>query len=421
MRVRSGAVRIDSGRLARDLSGLSRIGLHEDGSVTRLAFSLADLRARQYMIHLLQQGGLAVRVDGIGNLIGRIEAGPAGAPAVALGSHIDSVPHGGRFDGTVGAVAALEVARAILEAGVQLARPIEVLIFAAEESSRFGFSTIGSSAMAGTAEPERLLQLVDRDGNRLGDILSQLGISADEVRGARRAPGVIGEYLELHIEQGRILAETGKPLGVVGAIAAPCRLKLTFRGRADHSGATPMHLRRDALAAAAHFVIFVEATCRAARPVPVVGTVGVLEARPGAMNVIPGEATLWLDLRSTSALARTECRDLLLARARSLATEREISLAIEPLMEDPPVALDPGLGDLFAGIAEERQIDYLRLDSGAGHDAMQMASIARSGLLFVPSREGISHNPREWTSLSEIALGAEVLLEALLRLAATDG
>jgi N-carbamoyl-L-amino-acid hydrolase len=415
------AARIDPDRLARDLGGLSRIGLHEDGSVTRLAFSLADLRARQYMIHLLQQAGLQVRVDGIGNLIGRIEAGPPGTPAVALGSHIDSVPRGGRFDGTVGAVAALAIARAVLDAGVRLARPLEVLIFAAEESSRFGFSTIGSSAMAGTAEAERLLQLVDRDGARLGDILARLGITIEEVRAARRPPGAIGEYLELHIEQGRVLAETGTRLGVVQAIAAPCRLKMTFRGRADHSGATPMNLRRDALAAAAHLIVFLEATCRAERPVPVVGTVGVVEARPGAMNVVPGEATLWVDLRSTGEAARTECRDLVLEEARRLAAERQLELGIEPLMEDPPVALDPGLADLLARIAEERGIDYRRMDSGAGHDAMQIARVARSGLLFVPSREGISHNPREWTSLPEIVLGAEVLLEATLRLAAADG
>ena len=171
------AVRIDADRLVRDLRGLARIGLHEDGSVTRLAFSLAELRARHYMIHLLQRAGLAVRVDGIGNVIGRLDAGGRPASAVAVGSHIDSVPRGGRFDGAVGAVAALEIARAIRESGVELRRPLEVLIFAAEESSRFGFSTIGSSAMAGATDPDRLLNLTDRNGERLGDILARFGIS----------------------------------------------------------------------------------------------------------------------------------------------------------------------------------------------------------------------------------------------------
>jgi N-carbamoyl-L-amino-acid hydrolase len=417
---RAARIQIDPDRLAGDLRGLSRIGLHEDGSVSRLAFSLADLRARQYMIHLLQQAGLRVSVDGIGNLIGRLEAAAPGPAAVALGSHIDSVPHGGRFDGTVGAVVALEIARALLESGVRLRRPLEVLIFAAEESSRFGFSTIGSSAMAGTSDPDRLLQLADRDGERLGQILARLGINAEEVRAARRPPGAIGHYLELHIEQGRILVETGKHLGVVRAIAAPCRLKIVFRGRADHSGATPMHLRRDALVAAAHLITFVEATCRAERTVPVVGTVGVIEARPGAMNVVPGEASVWVDLRSISAPARTECRDRVIRYARDLATERQLGAEIETVMEDPPVDMDPEVAALLARISDERRIDYMMMDSGAGHDAMQMASIARAGLLFVPSREGISHNPREWTSMAEIVLGAEVLLEATLRLASED-
>lgn len=414
------AVRIDPDRLARDLRGLARIGLHEDGSVTRLAFSLAELRARHYMIHLLQRAGLAVRVDGIGNVIGRMEAGGPAAPAIALGSHIDSVPRGGRFDGAVGAVTGLEVARAISESGAELRRPLEVLIFAAEESSRFGFSTIGSSAMAGATDPERLLNLTDRSGERLGDILARFGISGEDIAAARRRPGEVGHYLELHIEQGRVLMEEGKALGVVRSIAAPCRLRVTYRGRADHSGATPMHLRRDALAAAARLVAFIEDVCVAERPVPVVGTVGVIEARPGAMNVVPGEASIWVDLRSTALAARTACRDAVVAEAERLARARDLALSIETLMEDPPVAMDPEVCEFLAGISAEHGIDYLIMDSGAGHDAMQMARIARAGLLFVPSREGISHNAREWTSLPEIAAGAQVLLEATLRLAARD-
>lgn len=413
------AVHIDAERLHRDLRGLSRIGLHEDGSVTRLAFSATELRARQYMIHLLQQAGLAVRVDGIGNVIGRIEAREPG-PAVALGSHVDSVPHGGRFDGAVGAVAALEVARAIREAAVPLRRPLEVLVFAAEESSRFGFSTIGSSAMAGLSDPDRLLALTDRNGERLGDILARFGITREDVAAVRRRPGEIGHYLELHIEQGRVLVERGKRLGVVRSIAAPCRLKLTFRGRADHSGATPMHLRRDALATAARLVVFIEDLCTTPRSAPVVGTVGAVDVRPGAMNVVPGEATLWIDLRSTSLETRSACRDAVLREAERLAHDRGLTVTADVLMEDAPVAMDPDVVRLLAEVCAARGVDYLEMDSGAGHDAMQMARLARAGMLFVPSREGISHNPREWTTPEDIALGAQMLLEAALRLAA-DG
>lgn len=412
-------VSIDPERLARDLRGLSRIGLNEDGSVTRVAFSVAELRARHYMIHLLQQAGLAVRVDGIGNLIGRLE-GEGGGPAVAFGSHVDSVPHGGRFDGAVGVVAALEVARAIREAGLRLLRPVEVLVFAAEESSRFGFSTIGSSAMAGATDPDRLLALADKNGERLGDILGRFGITRDDVAAVRRAPGEVGHYLELHIEQGRVLTEEGKRLGVVRSIAAPCRLKVTYRGRADHSGATPMHLRRDALVAAARLVAHVEDVCGGPRAVPVVGTVGVIEAKPGAMNVVPGEATLWVDLRSTSLAERTACRDAVVSEARRLADTRGLGLDLQTLMEDAPVPMDPEVTALLARVCSEQGVDGLLMDSGAGHDAMQMAHIAKAGMLFIPSREGISHNPREWTSTGDIALGTEVLLQAVLRLVSGD-
>jgi allantoate deiminase/N-carbamoyl-L-amino-acid hydrolase len=414
------SLRIDPDRLARDLGGLARIGIGEDGSVTRLAFSLADLRGRHYMIHLLQRAGIPVRLDGIGNIIGRIEGRDSRAPAVALGSHIDSVPQGGRFDGSVGVVAALEVARAIREAGVPLERPLEVLIFVAEESSRFGISTIGSSAMAGEAAPDRLLNLTDRAGQRLGDILARFGIGVEDVAAARRTPGEIGDYLELHIEQGRVLAEAGQQVGVVRAVAAPCRLKMTFTGRADHSGATPMHLRRDALAAAARLVSVVEDLCRAPRATPVVGTVGAIEAAPGAVNVVPGQATLWIDLRSTSRPERDVVRDAVLETARRLAGERLLRLAVQPLMEDDPVALDPSLGARLEALCARRGVACRVMDSGAGHDAMKMARIARSGLLFVPSHEGVSHNPREWTALPDIAAGTQILLDAARCLAAPD-
>ena len=372
-------------------------------------------------MHLCQRAGIPVRLDGIGNLIGRVEAERPGAPAVALGSHVDSVPRGGRFDGAMGVIAALEVVRTIKEARLPLARALEVLVFVAEESSRFGVSTIGSSAMAGTAEPERLLALADRSGQRLGEILERFGLTRDDVAGAHRPPGEVAHYLELHIEQGRVLKEAGEQVGVVKAIAAPCRLRIRYQGRADHSGATPMDLRRDALAAAARLVTFVEDTCRAAGPVPVVGTVGILDVRPGAINVIPGEATLWVDLRSTSLEARTAKRDLVIERSRALAAERELVCSVDTLMDDPPVQLDAGTTDVLAAVCAEQGVAWRRMDSGAGHDAMQMAAIARSGMVFVPSQEGISHNLREWTSLPEIAAGAQVLLEATVRLAVRPG
>ncbi|MCI0583869.1 MAG: hydantoinase/carbamoylase family amidase, partial [Chloroflexi bacterium] len=307
------------------------------------------------------------------------------------------------------------------EAGTPLARPLEVLVFVAEESSRFGVSTIGSSAMAGTVEPDRLLGLTDRAGHRLAEILARSGLTRDDVAAARRFPGEVGHYLELHIEQGRVLKEAREQVGVVQAIAAPCRLKIRYQGRADHSGATPMDLRKDALVAAAHLVTFVEEVCRAPGPVPVVGTVGMLDVRPSAINVIPGEATLWIDLRSIGLEARTSRRDAVVARARALAAERGLACLIDTLMDDPPVVLDAGTTEVLADVCAAQRLAWRLMDSGAGHDAMQMAAIARAGMLFVPSDEGISHNAREWTSLPDIVAGTQVLLEATVRLATQGG
>ena len=230
-------------------------------------------------------------------------------------------------------------------------------------------------------------------------------------------PGEVGHYLEFHIEQGRVLKEAGEQVGVVRAIAAPCRLKIRYQGRADHSGATPMDLRKDALAAAAHLVTYVEEVCRAPGPVPVVGTVGMLDVRPGAINVIPGEATLWIDLRSIGLEARTARRDVVVARARALAAERGLTCSIDTLMDDPPVVLDSDTTEVLADVCAAQRLAWRLMDSGAGHDAMQMAAITRAGMLFVPSDEGISHNPRESTSLPDIVAGAQVLLEATVRLA----
>jgi hydantoinase/carbamoylase family amidase len=205
---------------------------------------------------------------------------------------------------------------------------------------------------------------------------------------------------------------------VVHAVAAPCRLRVKFTGRADHSGATPMHLRRDALAAAARLVTAIEDLCRAPRAVPVVGTVGVIEVKPGAINVVPGEATLWIDLRGTSRPDRDAVRDAVVDAARRLAGERLLRLDLETVMEADPVPMDPELGALLERICAARKLRARAMDSGAGHDAMLMARIARAGMLFVPSSEGTSHNPAEWTAMGDIAAGAQVLMDATVALAA---
>jgi hydantoinase/carbamoylase family amidase len=409
---------INRERLVADLNRLARIGYTERGSVRRLAFSVEELRARQFLTHLLQRAGIPFRFDGIGNLIGRLEGRDPGAPAVVLGSHVDTVPDGGKFDGSVGVVSALEVARTIREAGLAHRHPIEVVVFVAEESSRFGISTIGSGVMTGAVDPARLLALADAEGQRLGDILLRMGLTADDLRAARREPTEFHAFLEVHIEQGRVLETAGRPIGIVRAIAAATRLRVEAVGRADHSGATPMALRQDALVGAAELIRFVEAACREMADPPVVGTVGTIRVEPGAVNVVPGLAVLGVDIRSTSAAAKAAVAARVEAEARRIGAARTLEVRITKTMDEAPVPLHPDLVALFEHLCRRDGIPYLLMDSGAGHDAMKMAAATRAGLILIPSRRGISHNPAEWTDLDDVARGADLLLQAAAELAA---
>ena len=411
-----GAPSVDRERILSELRQFARIGYRPDGGIDRLAFSRADRQARQLLLHRIRSLGLEPRVDAFGNTFGRLPvARDPALPSVLIGSHLDTVPGGGRFDGAAGVVAALEVVAAIRQHGLVPRRPVEVVSFACEESSRFGRGTLGSALVAGTVEPGEILGLRDARGLTLGEVLRLIGLDPGRLATVRRQPGDYIAYLELHIEQGRVLEEAGARLGIVEAIAAPIRIRLELIGRADHSGATPMSLRRDALAGAAEVVLAVE---RLARETPgVVGTVGTIRIEPGAINVVPARAELGIDVRSSVLEARARLVAALRREVKALAQQRGLELSFQTLTEEEPVALHPALAALLERCARERGVSVLRMVSGAGHDAMQMARMCPSGMLLVPSREGVSHNRQEWTSPDDIVLGTQVLLDAVLALA----
>jgi len=409
---------INQERLLADLNAISRIGIGDRGSVTRLVFSVTELRSRQLLVHLMTQAGLKVHVDRIGNIFGRLEGGSG--PAVLAGSHLDSVVHGGKFDGPVGVIGALEAVRTLKEADVALPCPVEAVCFVGEESSRFGFSTLGSSLVAGQVKMKDLTNAVDARGTKLEDVLAGLGVYRDSLPALKRDPKSIKAYLELHIEQGPVLEAKKKKIGVVTAIAAPTRLRVVFTGQADHSGTTPMEMRKDALAAAAHLIAYVEVIARANSAMEkgrVVGTVGAIKIDPGVINAIPGKAELSIDIRSISGKAKERVARAVEARAREIATAREMKVDILPIRSEEPVDLDEGLIHVIEEICQEKKIAYEVMPSGAGHDAMQIAKIAPAGMIFVPSKKGISHSPLEWTDPEEICLGAQILLETILRVA----
>ncbi len=414
----SNAPTIDKRRLMRDLNAIGRIGIGDHGSVTRLVFSIKELRSRQVLIHLMRQAGLKIHVDAIGNIFGRLDGADPKAPALLAGSHLDTVIHGGKYDGPVGVIGALEAVRTIRENKITLRAPLEVVCFIGEESSRFGFSTLGSSLVAGEVHPKDLTNAVDAQGTKLADVLSSLGISPRNLSRLARDPKSMKAYLELHIEQGPILEAKAKRIGLVTSIAAPSRFKIVFTGQADHSGTTPMEMRKDALVAAAQLIEYVEKISRKFSSMEkgrVVGTVGAMKIEPGVINAVPGRAELSIDIRSTSAQAKDKVARLVKQRGAAIARDRGIAIEVLNIRAEEPVPLDKRLLRITRQLCDEKAIDYEIMPSGAGHDAMQMAKITPAGMIFIPSRRGISHNPLEWTDPDDIALGAQLLMETMIR------
>jgi len=411
---------INQRRLMRDLNAIGRIGIGDRGAVTRLVFSIKELRSRQVLIHLMRQAGLKIHIDGIGNIFGRFDGSDPKAPAVLAGSHLDTVIHGGKYDGPVGVIGALEAIRTISENRIPIRSSLEVVCFVGEESSRFGFSTLGSSLVAGEVHPKDLANAVDANGTKLADVLTSLGIAPKNLRSLTRDPKTLKAYLELHIEQGPILEAIGKRIGLVTSIAAPSRFKVVFIGQADHSGTTPMEMRKDALVASAQFIEYVEKVCRrfsAMAKGRVVGTVGTMKIEPGVINAVPGRAELAVDIRSTSAKSKNLVTRLVQRKAQAIARKRGLKVEVLTIREENPVPLDKHLLRVTQSICDRKQIVYEIMPSGAGHDAMQMAKITRAGMIFIPSQRGISHNPLEWSDPDDIGLGTQLLMETMITVA----
>lgn len=396
---------IDARRMLDDLDQLNRCGADPGPGVSRVAFSPADLAGRALVETWLRELGLAVSRDGAGNTTARLEGTEPGLPAVALGSHTDTVPDGGRYDGALGVVAAVACARALASGGVRLRHPLEVLNFVAEEAT-MGAGTLGSRAMAGLLDGASLHGTA-WDGSSLVDHLADAGIDPGGVTRARRARGELAAYLELHIEQGGRLEAEGRRLGIVTGIVGIRRFRVVFKGRANHAGTTPMTQREDALVLAAPFVTGARDVALAH---DVVATVGTVLVHPGAPNVIPGRVELGCEVRSLEAdrLDRVE------AELETLAGQ--LGGALERTADAPPVRSSEGpLAALRAAVAALGHPVH-ELASGAGHDAMSMAAITEQAMLFVPSRDGVSHAPTEHTEPEDCELGANTLLAAVLEL-----
>ena len=399
-------------RVSNLLAGLAQFTASEEG-VTRLAYSPLDKEAQDWLLEQVKDLGLSIREDAVGNVFLRREGVDSALPAVACGSHLDTVIHGGAYDGMCGVVGALEALYMLRDA--QLTRSIEVLIFRAEESSRFGFATMGSKLLTGAATVAKL-----STGGKKGDIsfeeaLRQWGCDPARAASAILAPGSYASFSELHIEQGKVLEEKGIQIGIVRNIAAPTRFKIHIQGMADHSGATPMGMRRDALVAAAKLILAVNEAAEDEKAHGTVGTVGVVEVEPGSINVVPGAVTLWVDVRGVEPASIKRTLADIQAEAENVAVTDRVGVRIEMLTADSPVPLSETLAEQTEAVCKELGYSFLHMNSGAGHDAMHMAKIAPTTMIFIPCKGGISHNPAEYASMDDICRGITVLAHILER------
>lgn len=415
LRAQAARPRIDAARLRQELEALSVFGRPAGKTfaegVSRVAYSDADVAGRQYVLGLMRDVGLPPRIDPAGNIFAIRKGQDATLRPILFGSHIDSVPQGGNFDGDLGSLSAIESIRALNAANIITRHPLEVVIWAHEEGGTFPNALNGSRAVAGQLVPGEMDQVFE--DLRKADGIRRIGGDPDRIADARRQPGSIHCYLELHIEQGGTLDRQHLPIGVVEGIVSISRFRATVTGFANHAGTTMMADRQDALVAAAQLVIAVreEVTRVDGRQV---GTVGHIEVTPNAGNVIPGKAVLTIELRDLSEAKLTSIADAIAARGRTIAAATKTKIEIEPTGHYAPALATPAVQSAIERAASRLKLAHVRLPSGAGHDAQMAATLGPMGMIFVPSIGGVSHSPLERTEWDDCARGAEVLLGTVL-------
>ncbi|HUN98524.1 MAG TPA: Zn-dependent hydrolase [Bradyrhizobium sp.] len=404
---------LDADRLWVDVMALAEI-TDPARPYTRRSFTTLFLEGRVWLAQRFTEAGLTTRIDTAGNLIGRIEGRKPELGVIAVGSHSDTVPAGGRFDGIAGVATGLEVARALRDSGIQLDHTLEVIDFLAEEPSEYGLSCVGSRGMTGSLD-DKMLDLAEPGGEPLRAALRRVGGDPDRLQQAKRAD--IRAFLELHIEQGIVLESRSLDVGVVTSIVGIRRIEIIFDGEADHAGTTPLHLRHDALVAAASTVV---AARRIAEQLDgegddyFVATVGILAVEPSASNIVPGRCRLVVDIRTTNPELTRRFVELLDRASEDAATATRVRrTSFNTLSDGSPVACDPELRAALSKAAGDLGLGQTDLPSGAGHDAAFMSRICRSAMVFVPCRAGKSHAPEEWSEKDEIAAGAAVILQAV--------
>lgn len=409
------ALAIDKEGLQRRIDELALISEAPAPVVTRVLYSEADMRGREYVRKAARDAGLTVREDAVGNIFARWEGSDPSLPAVGSGSHTDAIPNAGKYDGVVGVLGAFEALAALKRAGFSPRRSLEIVMFTAEEPTRFGLGCLGSRLMAGSISIEKAQALRDRDGKSLDELRKAAGYTGS-LESVRLPKGHYHAFVELHIEQGPLLEKQGVSIGIVEHIAGPSSYRVTFHGEGGHAGAVLMPVRRDALLAAAELALVVEKAAKSSGSPDTVGTVGVLRVEPGAINSVPFKAYMEIDLRD----ARMDSRDKALGEIRqaveSICARRGVKADFEEINADPPASGDTKTIEIAEDVCRSLGLSSMRMVSRAYHDSLFMARVSPTTMIFIPCLNGWSHRPEEFSTLKDIAAGAEVLAHTMARL-----
>lgn len=411
------ALQIDGARLQSQIDELAAISAAPTPVVTRVLFSEADLRARSFVKNLCREAGLTLREDAVGNIFARWPGKDAKLAPIATGSHIDAIPNAGRYDGVVGVLGGLEAIRTLQRSGVEPKRSIELIIFTAEEPTRFGIGCLGSRLLAGTMSLERAASLRDRDGKSLDDLRSAAGLGGLDLGEVKLAKKSYAGFVELHIEQGPLLEQENIPIGVVEKIAAPSTLRVQLTGVGGHAGAMLMPDRHDALLAGAEIALAVEQAAVTSGSPDTVGTTGVFRIEPGAVNSVPCKAWLEIDLRDTQLATRDTALKKIEKSVGEICRWRGVTFELERLNVDAPANCDPRLVETVTEACGELKLPMKKMISRAYHDSLFMAQVCPTTMIFIPCRGGVSHRPDEYSSPEQIKHGVEVLALTLAKLA----
>lgn len=404
-------------RIQQHIDDLAKYNATPGKGTTRVALSEEDMQARNLVKSWMAELNLPIREDAIGNIYGTLLGKDPSLPPVWTGSHIDTVLQGGNFDGTIGVIGGIEAVRMIKESNLSVQRNVDVVVFTAEEPVSFGLGCLGSRALAGKLKYEDTLKLKNQKGEILNQVLQACDFNTDDFSNLNRYPGTVKAYLELHIEQGAVLEELGVNLGIVSTICAPTDIHISVIGKQGHAGATPMNLRRDAMMASAEIALYTENLVKSSASPHTVGTIGRLNVYPNASNVIPQKVDFTIDIRDSIFEVKKNIVKDLSSYIEEIKMRRKVEITMDILNHDIPQSCDPAIVDLLQRICESKQMPFHIMVSGAYHDAMHIAQFAPMGMIFVPSRDGISHSPHEWTDMSDIANGVEILADTIYHLA----